>query len=142
MNMKRFLLINSCALALLGASAVSANAPADVVNAPVQKQGQCRHHFGKMLSPEQRTELRQIMQGMRAQMTPLIKEKRALKLQIMGKIATPNTQWGAVAGLVEQSNANDAKIATLIAKTRFQTYQKLGVMLPFHHHHHRNFARK
>lgn len=145
MYMKRLLLVNSLAIALLGASVASAQAATDTVNAPSPKTTQCHQHFAKMLTPEQRTELQQIRQDMRAQLLPLIKENRALKLQIMGKIATPNAPWSDVASLVDKSNANHAKIATLLAKTRFDTYQKLGILLPLKHHHHggrhfRNFA--
>lgn len=141
MYMKRLLLVNSCALALLGASVASAQAPTENVTAPMHKAGQCRPHFAKMLTVEQRTELKQIMTDMRAQMVPLIKEKRALKLQLMGKIATPNVPWTDVAALVEKSNANNAKINTLVAKTRFETFQKLGVVLPMGHHHQRHHSR-
>lgn len=147
MYMKRLLLVNSLALALFGASVASAQAPTDTANAPIQQSAQCRQHFAKMLTSEQRTELQKIRQDLRAQLLPLIKEKRALKLQIMGKIATANVQWSEVASLVDKNNVNNAKIATLVVKTRFDTYQKLGILLPLRHHHHggrhfNNFAKQ
>ncbi|EHL29538.1 periplasmic heavy metal sensor [Legionella drancourtii] len=145
MYMKRLLLVNCFACALLGASVVFAQPATEKVNAPLQKAGQCRQHVAKMLTPEQRTELQQIRKDMRVQLLPLIKEKRVLKLQIMGKIATPNVQWSEVASLVDKNNANNAKIAMLVAKTRFETYHKLGILMPLRHHHchhFKNFAKK
>jgi periplasmic protein CpxP/Spy len=144
MYMKRLLLINSFVFALLSASVVSAEPAAQAVNAPTQKAGHCRSQYGKELTGVQRNQLQQIRKGMRAQLLPLIKEKRALKLQILGKIATPNAQWNEIASLVEKSNATQAKIALLVAKTRFETYQKLGIVFPQGHHqcHVKNMVRK
>lgn len=139
MYMKRFLLIYSFAVTLLGASAVSAQAPSTTNQHNNPQQKHCAVHKGAVLSAEQRTELQQIKKAMRTQLAPLIKEKRALRLQILGKMATPNAQWNEIASLVEKNNANNGKIATLIAKTRFETYQKLGVLMPLgraHHGHH------
>ncbi|MGL5742071.1 MAG: hypothetical protein ACRCXC_05745 [Legionella sp.] len=75
-------------------------------------------------------------------MLPLIKEKRALSMQRRGKIATPNTNWSDISGLVEKRNAINAKMGTLWAKTQFQTVQKLGIVLPMHHKHHCRFQKK
>jgi periplasmic protein CpxP/Spy len=147
MNIKRFLLINSVALSLLGASIVSAESPSNNTTAPLNKTGHYRQHTTKLLTPKQRSELAKIKKDLRAQMTPLIKEKRALSLQIKGKIATSNAEWSEVAALVKQRNAVSEKISTLWAKTQFQTFQKLGILLPMHHGHHcrvqnKNIAKK
>lgn len=80
-------------------------------------------------------------------MAPLIKEKRALSMQIRGKLATPNAKWSDISSLVEKRNRVNAKISALWTQTQFQTYQKLGVLLPVHHGHHcrlqnNNFAKK
>jgi uncharacterized membrane protein len=144
--MKRFLLINSFVLALVGTSVVCAQASSEKANVAAHKSGQCRAHSGQILSVAQRTKLQQIKSAMRTQLTPLMKEKRALQLQIIGKMATPNAQWSEVVSLVDKNNANNAKIATLVARTRFETYQKLGILIPWgrHHsrHHHCNIAAK
>lgn len=135
MNFKRLLLVNSLAVALLGANVVSAETSTANVSTSGQKASQSRQQFDKKLSAEQRTQLQQIRKNMRAQLLPLIKEKRALRTQIKSKMATPNAQWSDVASLVDKDNANNAKIATLVAKTRFETYQKLGILMPLRHHH-------
>jgi hypothetical protein len=147
MNIKHFLLINSVALSLLGASVVLAESPSNNMTAPLNKTGHNPQHTGKLLTPQQRSELAKIKKSLRAQMTPLIKERRALSLQIKGKIATTNAEWSEVASLVEQRNAVNEKISTLWAKTQFQTFQKLGVLLPMHHGHqchsqNKNLAKK
>ncbi|KTC82377.1 hypothetical protein [Legionella cherrii] len=147
MNIKRFLLINSLALGVLGTSIATAQATATATVASINQPGQYRQHVGKLLTPEQRSELAKIRKNLRAQMAPLIKEKRALSLQIRGKLATPNVKWSDVSRLVEKRNAVNAKINTLWTQTQFQTYQKLGVLLPVHHSHHcrvqnKNLAKK
>ncbi|CDZ79071.1 hypothetical protein BN59_03387 [Legionella massiliensis] len=90
------------------------------------------HGYNKLLTAQQNNELREIMKGLREQMAPLIKEKIALKMQLKGKIATPQTQWSDISKLVEQINENNAKITALIARTQLTTFQKLGVLIPMH----------
>ncbi|MCW8398727.1 hypothetical protein OQJ26_07980 [Legionella sp. PATHC038] len=142
MNLKRFLLINSLALGVLGTSIATAQPSATPTVASVNQTGQYRQHVGKLLTPEQRSELAKIRKNLRAQMAPLMKEKRALSLQIRGKLATPNVKWSDISRLVEKRNAVNAKINTLWTQTQFQTYQKLGVLLPVHHGHHCRFQNK
>lgn len=142
MNIKRFLLINSMALSLLGASIASAQSTTSNVATPAHHSSQYRQ-MNKILTPQQQAELAKIKKNLRAQMLPLIKEKRALSLQIRGKIATPNASWSDIYRLVEKKNAVNLKISTLLAKTQLQTYQKLGILLPTHHrHHHCNIQNK
>ena len=133
MNIKRFLLINSMVLSLLGASMASAQSV--VNNAATTKTGHYHQHIDKMLTPEQRTELLKIRKGLRAQMIPLIKERRALSMQIRGKIANPNAKWSDISALVEKRNVINDKMSSLWAKTQFKTFQKLGILLPVHKHH-------
>lgn len=140
MNIKRFLLINSLALGLLSTSVSIAQPTAAV--ASIQQTGQYHSNVGKLLSPEQRFELAKIRKALRVQMAPLIKEKRALTMQIKGKMASPHAKWSDIAPLVEKRNAVNAKIHTLWAQTQFQTYQKVGVLLPVHHAHHCRFQSK
>ncbi len=144
MAIKRFLLINTLALSLgVSSMAVVAAQPASEKIATLSaQQNQSKHHrLGGLLTQEQRAELKNYMQGMRQQMIPLIKEKKALKLQLMGKIATPGVQWDEISKLVNQINANNAKITTLYAQTQLQVFQKLGVMLPPFHKHHSKWHR-
>lgn len=93
------------------------------------------HGFNKLLTAQENSELRAIMKNFHEQMAPLVKEKVALKLQLRGKIATPQTQWADISKLIEQINENNAKITTLIARTQLSTFQKLGVLMPLPHHH-------
>ncbi|KTC83915.1 hypothetical protein [Legionella cincinnatiensis] len=148
MNIKRFLLINSMALSLLGASIASAQPPASGAATSTNQSQQYHHSMNKILTPQQRVELVKIKKNLRAQMLPLIKEKRALSLQIRGKIATPDAKWSDISSLLEKRNAVELKISTLLAKTQLQTYQKMGILLPIHHRHHychgqnKNMAKK
>ncbi|CAM2746359.1 Uncharacterised protein [Legionella steigerwaltii] len=143
MKIKRFLLISSLSLGVLGASIATAQPSATAAVASINHTGQYRQHVGKLLTPEQRSELAKIRKSLRAQMAPLIKEKRALSMQIRGKIATSNAKWSDISRLVEKRNTLNAKINTLWTQTQFQTYQKLGVLLPIHHHgHHCRFQNK
>ncbi|KTD53363.1 hypothetical protein Lsan_3773 [Legionella santicrucis] len=136
MNIKRFLLINSMALSLLGASIASAQPLVSGAGTSTNQSSHYRQSMNKILTPQQRAELVKIKKNLRVQMSPLIKEKRALSLQIRGKIATPNAKWSDISGLLEKRNAVEMKISTLLAKTQLQTYQKLGILLPIHHRHH------
>jgi hypothetical protein len=113
---------------------VAANQVGDSVNHPTGKhQNHCSKGVSRMLTPVQRQELHTILQSMREQMTPLIKEKKSLQLQLRGKLATPNTQWDDVSSLVASLNDNHAKITTLYAKTQLKAFQTLGVLLPLPH---------
>ncbi|WP_115710815.1 hypothetical protein [Legionella sainthelensi] len=136
MNIKRFLLINSMALSLLGTSIASAQSMASSAATSANQSSQYHQSISKILTPQQRAELVKIKKNLRAQMIPLVKEKRALSLQIKGKIATPNAKWSDISGLLEKRNAVELKISTLLAKTQLQTYQKLGILLPTHHRPH------
>ncbi|QEY52600.1 hypothetical protein [Legionella longbeachae] len=136
MNIKRFLLINSMALSLLGASIASAQSTVSSAADSPNQSSQYRQSINKILTPQQRAELVKIKKNLRAQMIPLIKEKRALSLQIKGKIATPNAKWSDISVLLEKRNAVELKISILLAKAQLQTYQKLGILLPIHHRHH------
>lgn len=138
MTIKRLLLINSFALAL-GISSIAAADPSSekIINMSAQTNNQQQHQSGGILTQEQRVELKNYIQNMRQEMLPLLKEKRALKLQLRGKIATPGMQWEELAKLVDQINTNDNKINTVFAKTQFEVFQKLGILLPqpYKHHH-------
>lgn len=142
MNIKRFLLINTMALSVLSASIATAqpSGPGAAVVSMNQKGNY--QHGNKLLSPEQRSELAKIKKNLHAQMAPLIKEKRALSMQIRGKLATPNANWGDISRLVEKRNTVNAKISTLWTQTQFKTYQKWGVLLPMRHGHHCRFQNK
>ncbi len=71
-----------------------------------------------------------MMGDLHQKIAPLMKEQRALKLQLKGKMATPGTTWDQISGLVSKINAKHAEISTLRAKAQFELYQKTGVMLP------------
>ncbi|KTD40008.1 Spy/CpxP family protein refolding chaperone [Legionella parisiensis] len=137
MNIKRFILISSLVLGASIATAQTSDPGATVVS--VNQTGHYRQHVAKLLSPEQRVELAKIKKELHAQMAPLIKEKRALSMQIRGKLATPNAKWSDISRLVEKRNSVHAKISTLWAQTQFKSYQKLGVLLPIRHGHHCGF---
>ncbi|MFJ1268953.1 Spy/CpxP family protein refolding chaperone [Legionella lytica] len=133
MNIKRLLLVNSCAFALVGASVVFAQASTANGEKEAQKQEQCAKF--KSLSTEQRAQLQAIRKSMRTDMKPLISEKRALRAQIKTAITTPNAQWNNVEALVAKSNEVNNKITMIVAKSRFDAFQKAGVLMPFRHHH-------
>ncbi|USQ14148.1 periplasmic heavy metal sensor [Legionella lytica] len=133
MNVKRLLLVNSCAFALVGASVVFAQATIENVDKGAQKQEQCAKY--KSLSTEQRAQLQALRKSMRAEMQPLIKEKRALRAQIKAAITAPNAQWNNVEALVAKSNEVNNKITMVVVKSRFDAFQKVGVLMPFRHHH-------
>ena len=84
---------------------------------------------------------------MRESMRPLLKEKEALRLQLVGKLATPGTEWKDLSPLIAKINDNNAKITTLFTKTQLSSFQKLGVLLfphphakHSHHHPHRGYC--
>ena len=134
MYVKNLIVTSTFALSLIGASIVSAHQATEHAGPQVAKH-QHHHGVGKMLTKEQREEIRPIMQGMHAQMKPLIKEEQALTLQLNGKLATPNTPWDAIAPLVNHLNEVHAKMRTLFVKTQYTTFQKLGVLIPSPHPH-------
>lgn len=133
MNIKRLLLANSCAFALVGASVGFAQTSTANVNTEAQKQEQCAKY--KSLSTEQRAQLQTLRKSMRAEMKPLIQEKRAIRAQIKTAITAPNAQWGNVEALVAKSNEVNNKITMVVVKSRFDAFQKVGVLMPFGHHH-------
>ncbi|MCL9685651.1 hypothetical protein [Legionella maioricensis] len=137
MAIKRFLLINTLAIAL-GASSLAAAQPSSekIINLSAPPAHAHPHPFDGMLSQEQKAELQNYMKAMHQQMAPLLKEKSALRLQLMGKIATPGMQWEEISKLVDKINANNNQITTVFAKTQLQVFQKLGVLLPPPHKHH------
>lgn len=131
MKIKQVLLLSTLALSL-GTAPLAIAQPVSQKNEPIKsthffKRG---HHNNLYLSKEQKSELRQYMKEMRRQIAPLVKETRALKLQLMGKIATPGTKWSDISGLVGKINSNQAQIKTIFAKTQLNVFQKLGVLLP------------
>ena len=142
MRIKKLIITGAVALSILGSSLASAQQATPINQTPIkphcqmEKHSQCHQMAGKLLTVEQRAELHTIKQSMFEQMRPLLKEKHALRLQLMGKIATPNMQWSEVAGLLNRINENNAQITALFAKTQFTTFQKLGVTLPVHHKGH------
>ncbi|WP_058533130.1 Spy/CpxP family protein refolding chaperone [Legionella saoudiensis] len=133
MNIKRLLLVNSCAFALAGASVVFAQTATENVNKGTQKQEQCAKY--KSLSTQQRAQLQALRKSMRAEIKPLIKEKHAIRAQIKAAITAPNAQWNNVEALVAKSNEVNNKITMVVAKSRFDAFQKVGVLMPFRHHH-------
>lgn len=140
MQIKKTILNGAIAVSLLcGAMTVQA-APvesATPTTTPMTKiQGPCQHGHhghhtaqGKILTAKDRETLHGIMHGMRESMRPLLKEKESLRLQLIGKLATPGTQWKDISPLIGQINDNHAKITTLFAQTQLTTFQKLGVLL-------------
>ncbi len=142
MQIKQLVLTSTLALTLLGVSIASAHQPTVQIAPPHGQQQHCHNKFGHLLTSEERQQLHALLNDMRQQMKPLVKEKRALKLQLMGKLATPNTQWTDIAPLVDKINNNHAKITTLFAKTQLKAFQSMGVLLPKRHgkrfNHHRN----
>ncbi|WP_133136905.1 Spy/CpxP family protein refolding chaperone [Legionella rowbothamii] len=133
MNIKRLLLVNSCAFALVGTSVVFAQTEPANVNIAAQKQEQCAKY--KSLSTEQRAQLQVLRKSMRAEMKPLIQEKRVIRQQIKTAITAPNAQWSNVEALVAKSNEVNNKITMVVVKSRFDAFQKVGVLMPSGHHH-------
>lgn len=139
MTIKRFLLVNTLALALGLSSMAAVAAQPDsekIASLSAQKNQPMHQRWGNLLTQEQRAELKNYMQETHQKMLPLIKEKNALKLQLMGKIATPGVQWEEVSKLVDKINANNAQMTTLFAQTQLQVFQKFGIVLPPPHKHH------
>lgn len=153
MRIKNLVLTSALTLSLIGPSLASATevttattkAPLTSITQPAAKitPHKERHHHGyhyhdgvRLLTEAQRAELRTIRQNTFEQMKPLLKEKQALQLQLRGKIATPNMTWSDITTIVNKINDNNAKMTTLLAKTQFTTFQKLGIMFPRHHQSH------
>ncbi|KTD36109.1 hypothetical protein Lnau_1093 [Legionella nautarum] len=140
MYLKKLIMTTVLGMSVLGASVVSADSSLNAVKIVPTKQIHQKHEFKGLLTAEQRNELKAIKKNLHEQLVPLFKEKMALKLQLKGKMAAPQTQWADISKLVEQLNENNAKATTLIARTQLSTFQKLGVLLPLqHHHHHHGF---
>lgn len=137
MHIKNLVIGSGLALSLLSSSIVVADQPTNPMS-PSHKHQQCHKGMwkGKMLSPEERQQVHALMKEMRQQMKPLIREKHALKLQLMGKLATPNTQWEDVAALVKNINETNAKMTTLRVQTQLKSFQTIGIMLPMSHGKH------
>ena len=151
MRIKNLVLTSTLALSLIASSLASATTPMPSgqsksmteITKPLLPMKHCKHRHGKLLTVQERTELDGIMESLFTEMKPLIKEKQALRLQLMGKIATPNMPWSDVSVVLNKVNENNAKITTLLAKTELRAFQKLGIMLPLNHkqrayHHHTN----
>lgn len=150
MRIKDLVLTSTLAVSIIGSSLAFAAQTSNAETTPMTKITQSatptihsteRHnvrHQGleKLLTVPQRAELHTIRQAMWTEMRPLLKEKYALRLQLMGKIATPNVQWSEVTAVLNKVNANNTKITTLLAKTQFTSFQKLGISLPLRHKHH------
>ncbi|WP_133128437.1 periplasmic heavy metal sensor [Legionella nagasakiensis] len=140
MNMKQLALTSVLAFSLLGAPVASANPPNDkIVSTKNHQHCHCHKKMGNLLNKQQRQTLYTIMRESRGQIAPLLQEKRTLRLQLMGKLATPNTQWNDIAPLIKRINENNAKITEQFAKTQLKAFQEVGVLLPppgKHIHHH------
>lgn len=134
MYLRKIIMTTVLGMSVLGASVVSADSSPGAFN--IAKQIHQKQGFKGLLTAEQRDELKAIKKSLHEQLLPLFKEKRALKLQLKGKMASPQTQWADISKLVDQLNENNAKITTLIARTQLSAFQKFGVLLPLHHHHH------
>ena len=130
MRIKNLVLTSTFALSLIGSSIGLANQESSTISPPTATHQNSHKSSVNKLTSQQRAELHTILEGMREQMIPLLKMKKALKLQLIGKIATPKTQWKDIASLVNSINENNAKITILFAKTRLTAFQKLGVLLP------------
>ncbi|AHE68067.1 hypothetical protein [Legionella oakridgensis] len=145
MNMKQLVITSTLALSLLSTSLAFANPSANNPGAPTKHHHPCHCHkkAGNMLNQQQRQTLHTIQQNSRSQIAPLLQEKRMLRLQLIGRLATPNTQWNDIAPLIKRINENNAKITELDAKTQLKTFQEIGVLLPAYgqhiHHHSQSF---
>lgn len=149
MRIKNLVLTSTLVLSIIGSSLASAAATETTATKtiPMTKLSQTdskAHHTtwnskhghqgaGKLLTVQQQADLHTIKQAMFIEMRPLLKEKHALRLQLMGKIATPAMPWSDVEVVLNKINVNHAKMTTLVAKTQLTTFQKLGVTLPLHH---------
>jgi protein CpxP len=136
MYLRKLIMTTVLSMSVLGASVVSADSSPGAVNIALIKQIHQKQVFKGLLTDEQRDELKAIKKNLHEQLLPLFKEKMALKLQLKGKMASPQTQWADISKLVDQLNENNAKITTLIARTQLSAFQKLGVLLPLQHHYH------
>lgn len=130
MRIKNLFLTSTFALSLIGASVGFASQNTTTTHPPIAPPKKTHKSGIDLLSSKQHAELHAILQSMREQMVPLLKEKRVLRRQLLGKIATKNTQWKDIAPLVNRINAINANITILFAQTRLTTFQKLGVLLP------------
>lgn len=138
---KKWVLPAVLGFSLLGGSLAFANEAYPVNHPKVQKQVRS-HGF---LSAEQKEAMHVMRKNLHDQMIPLMKEKIALKMQLKGRIATPQTQWNDLSRLMSQINENNAKITNLIAQTKLASFQQFGVMIPLKHHHKHhacNFCKK
>lgn len=142
MKIKRLLLVNGFVLGLLATANVAAQNQAGRINTPLAKSNQCQQVHHKKLTPEQRDQLRIIRHNTRGALQPLIKEKRALRVQIKEAIIAPHAQWSQVAVLVDKINVINNKIALVVVKSRFEAFQKLGIVTPVRHHSHCHHVQK
>ncbi|KTD17748.1 hypothetical protein [Legionella jordanis] len=141
MNLRRLLCMPAFLLSLgLSPLALADDGPQHNQTLPTGKIH--KSHAGHLLTAEQRGEVDKMIETMHQQLNPLIKERQALRLQLMGKLATAGMQWDELSPLVTKINANNSQITELLAKTQLQIFQKFGVLLPprpravmFHHHH-------
>lgn len=112
--------------------------------APKNKSYHCLHkHCPKSLGKEECGKFMQIVKAKHTQLKPIIKEQRALRAQLKGKIATPGTKWNDLAPMVSKINKNREAMTIIKVNTQLQLFQELGLLKPnamgtnhFHAHKH------
>jgi hypothetical protein len=126
MNIKKHLVLGALVSSLCGLSSAQAHESNHHWRHPVHAK------VFTQVPKAQRTQLQAMLNTTHHHLMPLIKKKRALHLQEMGLMATPGTHWEAISLLVEQSNATNAEITKLVAKSQFDVFNQFGVLLPHH----------
>ncbi len=123
MNIKKYLVIGALVGSLAGLPIANAHMSA-------HQGGQHSHaKVLKLVPKEQRTEFEAMLKNTRLQLLPLVKEKRALRMQEMGLLATSGAHWEDISAIVDKLNANNAAITKLLAKSQFEIFNKFGVIL-------------
>ncbi|STX28551.1 Uncharacterised protein [Legionella beliardensis] len=131
MRIKNYLLIGTLALSLSGAGLASAH-PLAAQEGNNHRNYHCHKgpHALRLIPKERQEEFKAFKKALHQQMLPLIKEKRALNMQLTGLLATPGVQWEHISKLVDKINTNHANITTLVAKNKLEAVQKFGIVLP------------
>ncbi|MCW8472350.1 periplasmic heavy metal sensor [Fluoribacter gormanii] len=124
MNLKKYLVIGALVSSLGGVSVANAHMPPGhgCQNSPPK--------ISKLVPEEQRAEFKAMLKDMHAQMQPLMKEKHALHMQLMGLVATPGAHWEDISSVMDKLIANNAATTKLVTKNQFEMFHKFGVLLP------------
>lgn len=117
--------------ALLASTASLFAAPmADQAPAQMQLKTQFAH-----LSPEQRTELKQIHQQFVKHQHATMQKLRAAQVRLNGDIAHKGTKFSDLKDEIHTINKLRGHLFAMHVKERLAVYQKTGILLPDHRPH-------